>query len=616
MEDVTYHVDLGLAGAFNTNQKEDGWTKSPLCDTVIYKEAQCDSGDLASILSSRSTGNKKVQCTISVANNEMIMPNSVEFLSAVTYALPDGSTDWVMTADGTVPDGTPASFKVLKPKANTNVAAITTNGIRPGRYCVQSQLKRVTVMLPDSGAVMDSMLDSNSKDSVTHMQNVLVDGFVNAAAVNDDGDPYFVNDMRLSYADLFGNFAYTRDEAMTSTNALIDARRIGRGDKPFVNGERVWHRAINSGDNIQVFSSMKDRLRRARALPPGMSLRYSLDVLDGSSRLETGLVCQMNTAASGQPAVWQDVALTLKFTTCFMRCQVLKLTEQQLLDYRSGIVLGSNKSLTDTVPNSSMHPRARAAKYTVVDLYQTYKQQATGQTGDSFIINSGDREILPQFLLVYTTADNNSAFSTTALHTSNWDCISWADSDIKMFQANTSGGQSDKAPFLDMYSNNDVNIRDPAELSIMGSSVSGQMFFRQTTAPLSTLFGQQLCTAVPSWVQNKYSPSTMAGRNCIGWYTDSSSAVVKDAATGLERAQLTVQVQYQAALTAPKALVCASFLRSDLVFDIQSRAIGAADQIDGLRPGYDLDRTASGAAMRLLTRSVSKSKPIIHEFLL
>lgn len=610
MEATTYYTDEGLAECLSKNVKEDGWTKSPICQSVLYKEAQSESGDLAQILNSKGTGNKKMFHTLFVDNNECIAANTVEFVAAVTYVLPDGSEDWIMTEDGTVPSGTPASFKVLKPKsAFAYPGSITKNGVRPGRFCCHSQFRNVTAQLADSSQIIDSYLDSNNKNTTTYMQNVIIDHFVNRPAVMDDGDVLSVNDFRLSLPDSMGSFAYTKEQ-LESTSPVIEARRIKRGDQPFLSFEKVHHKVLNGGDDIQLFSSLKDRVRKARVFPPGMSIKLSFDVADGSSRLVTGLVCQINTAASGQAATWEDVELTLKFKTCYIRYQAIELSQESLTQFRTGTVLGAEYAIdTKILSAKDTFAKAPCAKYVVSDLYQSFMSLSPGSTGATFNVNSGDREKLPQYMLIYLTTNDNSAFTTQALHTSNWDCLSFAETDIVKFQASTSGGQTDKAKFLDMYSNNDVDIRDPSELTIMGLNTSGQMFFRQATQLSSSVHAQQLVTAVPTWLNNGYTPDKMAARNCVAWYTDPSTSVVKDAANGLEKSQLTVQLTFGKALTSAKTLVVAQFLRSDIIFDIQMR-MAVSDKVDASKPGYEVNKLTSGAAMRPIQYTIKSKDPI------
>jgi hypothetical protein len=591
---MEYPYDEKLAEMFNVVQKEDSWTSAPICEAVTYKEAQFQNGDLASILNSRSTGNKKLDAVLPCGDNEMIIPNTLEFFYTTTYTA-NNSTDWVMTADGTRPAGVPGNFQVLKPKTGfAYPGAITADGVRAGKYCVSSQLNKISMVMSESGAVVDSLLDSNSRSTTSLLQNVIVDQYCNSQGVNTTANVATCNDLRFSMPDMLGSLTSTKTEIDTTSNTLINTRRVKRGDVPVALSEVCWNR-IWSADRDCLLSSLKSEIATARAMPPGMSLRVTLDVLDGPDRLVTDLVCTRQVDQS----TTEDAPLGLKFETCVLRYQVLKLSPDMVNNvYRSGYVMGSDESLGGGVPMTGTEtetlPEAIVARYVVTDLTQQYKTLATGTVGDTYAINSGDKEVLCPFYFTYLTAANNGSFTTAAMHTSNWSCLNWVDKSLTKFRASTSSGQADRSIFLDMYPNNDIDLKLASESSIMLNCVSGNYFWNQiATGRRASLMALQATLGLTTWLRSGWEKADLPVQSAVSWYADPSSSVTRDAAIGLLTSQLSITTSMDA-LPANKNLVVAQFNRKDIVLNISGRTVGRG----AIRPTFSENREYSGYALR------------------
>jgi hypothetical protein len=377
---------------------------------------------------------------------------------------------------------------------------------------------------------------------------------------------------------------------------LLDSRRILRGDqpKPFI--ERVWHRVLTQPESQSLFVSLKSRLASAKYQPPGFSFKLSLDFLDGSYRLDTGMEVQVNRAPDGSPADWQTVPVTLSFSTVKIRYQAMELDDEMLLEYNHGQVLGAEYAI-NAVNMDGQTPTTEVARFACTDISQQYSTVAVGSTGAQMVVNSGDKQVLPQFMAVYLTQNQNEAFTTKGFATYNWNCMSWCVPNIKTFRANTSDGSYDKPPYLEIYPNNDINLTDPGEMTIMGQNVSGQQFWRQIGIRAPSLMNQHTTMGVNTWlgVTGGYPALALPARNMVAWYLDPSTQVVRDAANGLEQSQLTVQATLTTSTTSPFAFVVSQFIKSDVVVKVDSRKF---DNVTSVKPVYVLDKELSGFAFR------------------
>ena len=591
---ATFQVDDNISRFPHINNLDSAWTKSEICETVVYKEASNESGDLATAFNARSTGNKKLYCNLPVGLNECIVPKTIEFLYGLTMQV-DGTLDWAMAkSDGTRPAGVPAAFKLVRPLDTETVNYCTYAGIRPTMYAATAQLNKLQVQMIDSGSIVDSVFDSNAKSTTSLAQNVILDAYCNQPGVNVDGDPLLVNDMRLFMPDRNGNLCVKYSDAFTTSNTLLDARRVARGDKPVQLTERVWNRILNT-EQQSLFVQLKSKLASAFFLPPGFGFKLVLEVLDGSDRLDTEMKVQVNRAPDGQAAEWQTVVAKIQFDSLKIRFQALQLPDYLLREYNSGKVLGSQFDI-DSVDHDGMTQNVPAMRVTCTDIVQQYNSCATGSAGTQLVLNSGDKQPLPQFVVAYVTKPNNAAFTTAGLSTSNWNCLSWAEPIMKTFRATCSEGAADRPPFLNIYPNNDVSLPDIGELNIMAQNTSGQQFWNQTGPRFQTLLAQHLLSGVATYmVAGGYPAASLPARNIMSWYTDPSTPIVFDASKGVDQSQLTIYTDFTKTTTEPLNWVAAQFSRSEVVFNIEPRKY---DTYDDIKPVYSLNKYYSGLAFR------------------
>lgn len=590
-----FHTDEKLSLFPHLNNLDGAWTKAKICETIVYKEGSNESGDLATAFNSRQTGNKKLYVTLPVGNNECIATKSLEFLYAVTFSI-DGTTDWAMATEADArPAGVPSTFKLVRPVAAAPINYATYAGIRPPTYAASSQLNRLVAQMQDSGSIIDSVLDSNAKSSTSLAQNIILDTYCNQSGVNTDGDPNIVNDMRLFMPDSNGQLAVKYTDATSTSNALLDGRRIKRGDQPKQLLEKIWHKAFTAAENQSLFVALKSRIASASVLPPGFSVKLSLDVLDGSDRLDTGMTVQVNRAPDGQTADWQTVPVKLVFDTMKIRFQALQLDDELLKEYNAGTVLGSQYAI-NTVDIDGQTPTTEVARLPCTDVVQQYMTVSTGSTGVQMVVNSGDKQVLPQFMAIYVTKNQNEAFTTVGFSTYNWNCLSWVEPVMKTFKANSSDGAFDRPPYLDIYPNNDVTLTDIGELSLMGLSASGQQIWNQVGVRGPSLMAQHLLMGLNTYqVGGGYTTASLPARNMMCWYTDPSTSVAKDASDGLEQSQLTVQTDLVAATTSPLTFVVSQFTKADIVLKVEARKYA---NVTNQKPVYMLDKELSGFAYR------------------
>lgn len=590
-----YHTDEKLSLFPHLNSLDGAWTKAKICESIVYKEGANETGDLATAFNSRQTGNKKLYVTLPVGTNECIASKSIEFVYALTFSI-DGTTDWAMATDtDTRPVGVPNTFKLVRPLVGAPINYATYAGIRPPTYAVASQLNRLVGQMQDSGSIIDSVLDSNAKSSTALAQNIVVDTYCNQSGVNTDGDPNIVNDMRLFMPDINGQLAVKYTDASTTSNMLLDGRRVKRGDQPKLLLEKMWHKALTAPENQTLFVAMKSRIASASVLPPGFSVKLSLDVLDGSDRLDTGMTVQVNRAPDGQPADWQTVPVKLVFDTMKIRFQAVQLDDDLLMEYNSGLVLGAQHAI-NSVNIDGMTQTTEVARIPCTDVVQQYMTVATGSTGVQMVVNSGDKQILPQFMAIYVTKNQNEAFTTTGFSTYNWNCLSWVEPVMKTFKANSSDGAFDRAPYLDSYPNNDVTLTDLGELSIMGQNASGQLVWNQVGVRSQSLMAQHLVMGLNTYqVGGGYTTASLPARNMMCWYTDPSTSIAKDASDGLQQSQLTVQADFVAATPAALTFVVSQFTKADIVLKVEARKYA---NVSNQKPVYMLDKELSGYAYR------------------
>lgn len=602
-----YHSDAKLSLFPHLNNLDGAWTKAKICQTIVYKEGSNETGDLALALNSRSTGNKKLYVNLPVGKDECISSKTLEFLYGVTFNI-DGTTDWAMATEADErPVGVPVTFKLVRPVPAATINYATRAGVRPPVYAVASQLYRLVSQLQDSGTIVDSVFESNAKSSTTLAQNIILDTYCNQSGVNTDGDPNLVNDMRLFMPDCNGQLAVKFTDATTTSNAVLDARRVKRGDQPIQLTEKIWHRLLTASENQSLFVAMKSRIASATMLPPGFGVKLSLDVLDGSDRLDTGMTVQVNRAPDGQPADWQTVPVKLVFDTLKIRYQAMQLDDELLQMYNSGSVLGADHAI-NSVNLDGITPTAEVARYACTDIVQQYVNVATGSTGVQMVVNSGDKQTLPQFMAIYMTRNQNEAFTTMGFSTYNWNCMSWVEPLMKTFKANTSDGAFDRPPYLDIYPNNDVTLTDIGELNLMAQNSSGQQFWHQVGVRGPSLMSQHLLMGLNTYqVGGGYPLSSLPARNMMCWYTDPSTSMAKDASDGLEQSQLTVQSDLTGATTGALTWVVSQFTKADIVFQVESRKYSNLATVKAV---YMLDRELSGCAYR--ERKIKQCKQVFH----
>jgi hypothetical protein len=212
------------------------------------------------------------------------------------------------------------------------------------------------------------------------------------------------------------------------------------------------------------------------------------------------------------------------------------------------------------------------------------------------VVNSGDKQVLPQFMAIYMTRNQNEAFTTAGFATYNWNCMSWVEPTMKTFKANTSDGAHDRPPYLDIYPNNDVSLTDIGELNIMAQNASGQQFWHQVGVRGPSLMAQHLLMGLNTYqVGGGYTTASLPARNMMCWYTDPSTGIAKDASDGLEQSQLTVQTDLTVATSQPLAWVVAQFTKADIVLKADSRKYS---NVTNMKPVYMLDKELSGFAYR------------------
>lgn len=540
-----------------------------------------------------TTQSKTLEVTLSAGKNECIVLPSLEFVSNVSLKVAN-TTNFVITADGTVPSGYPSGYSGVKPK-NPNQGSATALGIRLPQYPMTCQIDKILTQVNGSSTRIESQSYGNQTATINWAQyaglhNLLATPGIVTRSVATALDPDNCK------PDICGAFLYTKSQVDTgSANAFIDAFRIkdSKPDSAKNVTEKLFLRTLQSLPDV-LFLPGKTPDERLAILPPGMCLTLTITLISGSDRLETGIPVSVSDGATPSPT-FTDSTAQLFFNAVNIRYQAIQLPNELVNQMFSTGVPGyahpQEMAMNAVTP---MFAAAPVAKYLYADIEIQSKAIDNNTTSFDFKWLTSPEQPMPDVMFVYI--DNTNAWTTKGLATTNWDWSSWANGGDKVasWKLNTAQGGADRPDFMLWLPGNDYNPNDKTERSLALDAANQQLFtslyYQQSQY---SVFSQQQTSAVASWINKGYTFSTLPGQQVLKVYRDPTASIIPDLSSGPENSTLSFNIGFTEPVSGYTFYIVA-FRRSVQVLNVSGRP--AVDNESALTHTYDPLINASGIA--------------------
>jgi len=577
-EPIGYEKDESLGLYPVTNAKTASWTSATPLNYSMYEEGQFGT-DASTALNVTSVGStKRLDCQLINGPTDCMAPYTIEIVSDFSFNV-DGTPKWVLSADGARPAGVPSDYISCKPKAITG--AVNNSGIRPGAYPVSSQLTRLTCQLEQSGIIIDSKTYSMQHTSADLMVHTILEGYLGQSGTVLQ-DPVGMADMRRVGIDKFGGSLFTKSEADTTTNTMIDSMRISNGDQVKTVIEKPHLRVFPVAQN-PLFQALCPTIEQLRLLPPGMQIKLMFEIRDGQERLDTGIVVSKSSDGTAG-GTFTDAKVTLRFSHVVVRFQSLQMKEDVLRAFYSGRVDGSCIPLDVPKPLSNLLPTAPITRWLQPDV-SVQTTNLSGQKQVEINVTTNLSDSIPPVLAVFVV--KNSSFTYSGLCNTNWDMLSWAEDKIERLRCTRSGGSFEVSGFMQFLPNSDYNQNKLNESTLMHNNFAHQMFFPFDKL-LYSMAEQQAGAGYFTWRQRGYSDSQMPIRAGVCLMLDSGSAIVPEMNQGLMLGTLNVVVDFTEPLSSDYSVLVVSYYRSQIVYDVKERTPDTA------QPTYTVNTKMTG----------------------
>lgn len=565
---------------------------------LVYKTATATGGNNIKDLLNNDNSSNNATYSFSVGPNEAICPYSVQAKMIVGFTIGENE-NWVMTADGIRPVGTPVTWAVCKPK--TVNGATNNDGIRLPRYPLQSQLQWITTSVGSDAGILEDASTGHRAMATNWTSYAALQHFCCESAVST-GFHGGVLDGRSTDVDACGSSLFTKQEVDTTSNAFIDRfYRLKSSSESKLSFEKLFLRDFADGGDA-LFKPGGTQTANFKFLPPGCPLYFQMSLMSSVNRgrLDTGLLVSVGDGAG---ANFVDAKVYLKFQSVVFRAQAVQLTAIGVDDFLAQSVLYSHigmrevnasKDMYPTVPKYKAAPAWRAA-FADIDI-QKY-DVANGSTTLNWNVLP-NKQYLPDFMVIFTTSSAVDPFALPALSKDNWDLSSFVTNKLKTVKVTTGDNAKDRPEFLDMLPGNDYNADDLSEqillLDASNHQLAGNMIFKMDG--YSQLL-QQTGTALATWLKRGYTFDQLPGQNAFVSYVDTTSAIVPDLGSGSARDTMSLDITFTEAANSLR-LFCVMFRRSVVTLDIESRpAILDESTSDESDRKYQLNRLASGVAV-------------------
>jgi hypothetical protein len=578
IEAIGYDRDDTLSVYPVSNLKTASWTSAPCVHKSLYQEANFAT-DAAAALNATSIGStKRLDATLISGPNDFMAPFTIEIIADVSFNI-DGTPKWVLTADGARPPEVAADYISVKPK--TVGGPVNNAGIRVGPYPVSSQISRITTQLEQSSQIIDSKTYSLNHTDGTHMMHTIMEGYASKSGCILQ-DPEVMNDMRRAGIDVYGSYMYTKDEADTGTNSLIDEWRINNGDNVKTSIEKPYLRVFPV-ETSPLFQSLAPTLEQMRFLPPGMQLKLMMDIQDGAERLDTGIVVSKssNGTAGG---TFTDAKVTLRFSNIIIRFQNLQMFPDIKSSLFSGRVEGSTVLLDVPKPMTKTLPPAPVARWITPDIsITTYGLSNQKQYTIDLTTNTTDT-IAPVIGIFVVKANS---FRYSGLCTTNWDMMSWSENKISKIRCTRSGGSYELSGFMEYLPSADYDQNRANESTLMHNHFGHQLYLPLEKKTYS-MAEQQIGPGFYTWRKRGYTSSQLPSRTGVLFNTESGTGVIPEMTQGLQRGTLSIVVDFTESLSSDYTLLAVQYYRAQLTYDVKER------QIDSDVQTYSVNAAMSG----------------------
>lgn len=565
--------------------KSENWARADTVGTFYYKS----SDDQGSYMNTNANTNN-VKFTLTAGRKECIIPSSIEAKTVVSFLI-QNSPNWVITADGAKPSGTPASWVGCKPKAAAEpAAAATSNGVRCPPYPFATQCRNLQASIGTSGTFVDTESYGNNKQALSHCFYTVMNNYLNTPGTMTGYSATGYLDHDTSKFDTLGNAWYTKDEVTTSSNAWMDSKRLKQGDAKATILEKVFLRCFQGQQQVLMQPATSGELNVC-FLPPGMPLQLTAS-LAGLERLNTGIIVQVSDGA--QTPAFTDAEVVMQIHSCVIRYQVAQVEDVIFDRFFDTPVVGSAIAPRERSTTPGMIETFKTAPVTKLlfsDIEIAPSEIPSGSTTAQYQYLTQGSDPRPDFLMAFVSEEQNP-FSLKDVAGKNWDMNSWAVNKVKLWNISTSSGGKNQPPFLEFLPGNDYNADDVGEKSLLYNAASQNLFaaltYQSTTYPMVK---QQMATATASWYRRGYTDALNPGLAVFVCYPDSNSALMPDVGAGPMDDSITFNLTFTEALAKKHYLYVVAIRRSQLVIDVDSRP--AMDESD-IDHKYSVDKNGSG----------------------
>jgi hypothetical protein len=555
--------------------KTASWTSAPCVQKSLYNEANFAT-DAAAALNATSIGStKRLDATLISGPNDSLAPYTIEIVADVSFNV-EGTQKWVLTPNGARPADVPADYISVKPKSIGG--AVTNAGIRVGPYPVSSQISRITAQLEQSGTIIDAKTYSLNHTDGTHIMHALMEGYASKSGCSLQ-DPDGMNDMRRAGLDAFGSYMYTKEEADSTTNLMIDEWRIAKGDDVKTSIEKTYLRVFPC-DSSPLFQSLAPALDQFHILPPGMQMRLMLDIQDGAERLDTGIIVSKSSDGTAT-GTFTDAKVTVRFTNIIIRYQNLQLMPDIKEALFSGRVIGSTIALDVTKPMTKTLPLAPIARWLTPDISITTCGLSNQKQYTIDLTTNTTDTIAPVIGIFVVKASN---FKYSGLCTSNWDMLSWSENKIQKIRLTRSGGSHELSGYMEFLPAADYDNNRTNESTLMHNHFAHQMFLPLEKRTYS-MAEQHLGSGYYTWRKRGYTATQLPARTGVLFNTETGPAIIPEMTQGLQRGTLNIVVDFTETLSSDYTLLCVQFYRGQITYDVKERQMDSDIQTYAVNSG-------------------------------
>lgn len=582
MTTADYYLSKSLASIGITNQKERAFTKAPMAQDIVWKQAYLAGGaEFPSAFKRDVATSKQLDLTLGVGVMESICPWTLQAHYKVNFTV--GVTDitqWDMVPFTTA-NGNPAAGRTdIKPISGPAAAAangVTDAGITVPKMLFALQFHKIQPM-QQSDKLWTASMYSNSRSIGNTIEHAVLTEYVNGPGQVDRA-PRCRNDWTSVVPDEY--FSFQGDRKIMA----------GGSDTAITLTEKVpMHITHRRNAAFSVSDSQSDSYR---LLPPGCNVK---------------LICQTRASATerlkvGQCLVWTGAAWSVPQDVFvnFLSCELFyhavvewptnwSLSRQLPILGQESAAVKRGGALVDASTGTSSEgyetpmvltgAETNMARYTLCDPVQRKFPLTQGDLSKLIKLNDSPNDVMPSLVLMYIGKETD--FTAEMMASTNASLLNFGVDNvgIKKVTPSIGSGPSDKCPFMDMYPGNDINDDSPLEMQVMDDISGGSLvcpFFRWDDSLLAkqAVFGHnawQARRAALGLGKLPYEKMKM-------FVADISSAVCKDASNGADASTLQFNIDFSIAIPGQDYVMYVfSFFRHNFVLSLKNTDVKEVPQ--------------------------------------